>query len=406
MPLTDPLKLIVVLRYSQEDKTGAFDRSYFTPLPNAAFRLLGVQPGPEYSDKREDEAVSGTFGFQYQFTSDVMGYLTYSRGFKAGGVNIDNTAAGTRLNNPEEIPGAVPLDPTYKPEFIDGYELGMKTQYADGRGRTNFAIFYDEMKDLQVAQFLGTQFTIVNAPEATVYGAEIENLWSFNDAWSLGLDATFFIATGYLDGGRMWNDRVIEAVRGSEGDALDLSSLGLGVHATTTPAQRRAAIDALIGQVRYREQAERDELASAIAAIARCDAPTDLMMTSDDIRTLAAAGMGIGAHTHRHPILSRLGVDAAEREIVESREVLEQLIGEAVPLFAYPNGRPGIDYGAEHVSIVERCGFDGAFSTSWGVADRSSDAFQLPRFLPWDRGRYAFAARLARNMTLAEPRAA
>jgi iron complex outermembrane receptor protein len=191
VPLTDPLKLVVGLRYSQEDKTGAFDRSYFTPAPNAAFRLLGVQPGPEYSASHDDEAVSGTFGFQYQFTDDVMGYLTYSRGFKAGGVNIDNTAAGTRLNNPAEIPGAVPKDPTYKPEFIDGYELGLKTQYADGRGRTNVAVFYDEMEDLQVAQFLGTQFTIVNAPEATVYGAEIENSWSFTDTLTLGLDATW-----------------------------------------------------------------------------------------------------------------------------------------------------------------------------------------------------------------------
>ncbi|MBB6095405.1 outer membrane receptor protein involved in Fe transport [Povalibacter uvarum] len=191
IPLSDPLKLVAGLRYSSEDKTGAFDLQYFTPAPNAAFRLLGVQPGPEYSDEQKDEAVSGTFGFQYQFTDDVMGYLTYSRGFKAGGVNIDNTAAGTRMNNPAEIPGAVPKDPTYKPEFIDGYELGLKTQYADGRGRTNFAVFYDEMKDLQVAQFLGTQFTIVNAPEATVYGAEIENSWLLGEAVTLGLDATW-----------------------------------------------------------------------------------------------------------------------------------------------------------------------------------------------------------------------
>ncbi len=191
IPLTDALKTIVGVRYSREDKTGAFDRYYFTPLPNAAFRLLGVQPGPEFSAKQDDEAVSGTFGFQYQFTPDVMGYLTYSRGFKAGGVNIDNTAAGTRVNNPAEIPGATPLDPTYKPEFIDGYELGLKTEYAGARARTNIAAFYDEIKDLQVAQFLGTQFTIVNAPEGTVYGMEVENRFVLTDALTLGLDATW-----------------------------------------------------------------------------------------------------------------------------------------------------------------------------------------------------------------------
>lgn len=189
--LSDPLKLIVGARYSREDKTGAFKRFFFTPLPNAAFRLLNVQPGPEYSAKQEDDAVTGTLGLQYQFTSDVMGYVSYSRGFKAGGVNIDNTAAGTRLNNPAEVPGAVPLDPRYKPEYVDGYELGLKTEYAGGRARSNFAAFYDEMKDLQVAQFLGTQFTIVNAPEATVYGLEAENSFSLTDTLTLGLDATW-----------------------------------------------------------------------------------------------------------------------------------------------------------------------------------------------------------------------
>jgi len=189
--LSDPLKLIVGARYSREDKTGAFERFFFTPLPNAAFRLLNVQPGPEYSAEQEDEAVTGTLGLQYQFTSDVMGYVSYSRGFKAGGVNIDNTAAGTRANNPAEVPGAVPLDPRYKPEYVDGYEVGLKTEYAGGRARSNFAAFYDEMKDLQVAQFLGTQFTIVNAPEATVYGLEAENSFSVTDAVTLGLDATW-----------------------------------------------------------------------------------------------------------------------------------------------------------------------------------------------------------------------
>lgn len=189
--LADSLKLIAGVRYSNEDKRGEFRRLYFTPLPNAAFRLLNVQPGPPFVAEREDEAVSGTFGLQYQFTPDVMGYATYSRGFKAGGVNIDNTAAGTRRNNPAEVPGAVPLDPTYKPEYIDGYELGLKTQYANGRERSNFAAFYDEMKDLQVAQFLGTQFTIVNAPEATVYGLEAENSMLLTDALTLSVDATW-----------------------------------------------------------------------------------------------------------------------------------------------------------------------------------------------------------------------
>jgi outer membrane receptor protein involved in Fe transport len=120
-----------------------------------------------------------------------MAYATYSRGYKSGGVNIDNTAAGTIDNNPAETRGATPLDPRYKSEFIDGYEIGAKLDYLQRRARSNFAVFYDEMKDLQVAQFLGTQFAIVNAPQATVYGAEVENRFALTDFLTLGLDLTW-----------------------------------------------------------------------------------------------------------------------------------------------------------------------------------------------------------------------
>ena len=44
----------------------------------------------------------------------------------------------------------------------------------------------------------------------------------------LGLHATFFIATGFLDGGRMFNDTIIETVRAARGTELDLQALGLG----------------------------------------------------------------------------------------------------------------------------------------------------------------------------------
>ena len=62
----------------------------------------------------------------------------------------------------------------------------------------------------------------------------------------LGIPATFFVATGFLDGGRMWNDTVIEAVRAAAGPVLDLAPLGLGEHAIATHDARRATIDRLI----------------------------------------------------------------------------------------------------------------------------------------------------------------
>jgi peptidoglycan/xylan/chitin deacetylase (PgdA/CDA1 family) len=69
----------------------------------------------------------------------------------------------------------------------------------------------------------------------------------------LGLPATVFIAAVDVDGRRMFNDTVIEAVRAHEGEALDVTPLGLGIHATTSWNDRRAAIEAMIGKLRHLE---------------------------------------------------------------------------------------------------------------------------------------------------------
>ncbi len=187
----DKLNVITGLRYSVEKKQGSFRFLYFSPAANDPFRVLGVSPGPAYDKTITNKAVSGTFGLQYRPVDDVMLYATYNRGFKAGGVNIDANAGGTRANNPAEVAGAVPLNPAYKPEKVNAYELGAKFQYLDRRARTNIAFFYYDLSDLQIAQFVGLRFTVLNAKKATDYGMEIENLFQLNDALTLGIDGTW-----------------------------------------------------------------------------------------------------------------------------------------------------------------------------------------------------------------------
>ena len=213
-----------------------------------------------------------------------------------------------------------------------------------------------------------------------------------------GMSATFFIATGYLDGGRMWNDTVIEAVRAAAGPRLDLRGLGLGDHPLPDWPARRTAIEAIIGQIKYRPIGERIELAERVATMADVRPPADLMMTSAQVVEMRRAGMIIGAHTVSHPILARLDSEAAREEIVEGRRTLEHLLGEPVRYFAYPNGRPGTDYLPEQADLVRQLGFEAAFSTAWGAADGSADLMQLPRFTPWDRTRAKFLVRVAINL--------
>jgi peptidoglycan/xylan/chitin deacetylase (PgdA/CDA1 family) len=214
-----------------------------------------------------------------------------------------------------------------------------------------------------------------------------------------GMTATFFISTGYLDGGRMWNDTVIESVRQAVGDTLDLTSIGLQPFPITTHRARREAIDTLLATFKYLDPAERSDRCAAVQELAKAAPPDDLMLTSMQVRELQNGGMDIGAHTVSHPILTRTSLDAARQEIGDSRDVLQALTGRAVSLFAYPNGKPQVDYNAQHVLMTRDLGFDAAVSTGWGVACNATDPFQLPRFTPWDRTAAGIKLRLLRNLT-------
>lgn len=221
-----------------------------------------------------------------------------------------------------------------------------------------------------------------------------------------GLPCSFFVATGFLDGGRMWNDTLIEAVRHSHQPVLDLRGLqdgrgdDLGQHALGDTAGRRAALGALIGRVKYLPPAPRLACVNAIAERAEVAPANDLMMSSQQVRQLRAAGMQIGAHTVSHPILATLSPTEAADEMARSRDTLQQLLGEPVGLFAYPNGKPGTDYLPDvHPGLVRELGFDAAVSTRWAAARRGDDVFQIPRFTPWDRSRAKFGLRLLRNLS-------
>ena len=210
----------------------------------------------------------------------------------------------------------------------------------------------------------------------------------------MGLQATFFVSTGFSAGGLMFNDAIIEAVRCAPAGTHDLSNMGLGVHELGDSATRRSAVDALIAALKYRPVAERQSAVEQLAAALRSPLPRNLMMTPSQIAKLHSEGMEIGAHTVNHPILTSVSEDEARAEIVSSKRTLEDIAGAPVTSFAYPNGKPGRDYRPEHVRLVREAGFLAAVSSVGGVAHRGSDVFQLPRFSPWDRNPLRLGARL------------
>lgn len=216
-----------------------------------------------------------------------------------------------------------------------------------------------------------------------------------------GLHATFFISTGYLGGGVMFNDLFVAALRETKKDELDLSFLDLGKVPVANMEQRKQAFYLLLNRLRYRPVAERLALAHQVADEAEVMAPTDLMLDESGVRALHAAGMELGGHTVNHPILALLDDASAHHEIAEGKDQLESIIGEPIRLFAYPNGRPGTDYLPRDMAAVKKLGFTAAVSTQMGAAGRATvvkDLYQLPRFTPWDKTPARFAARMMLNL--------
>ena len=219
-----------------------------------------------------------------------------------------------------------------------------------------------------------------------------------------GLSATFFIATGYLDGGRMWNDTVTEAIRGCQAKRLELNHIqalagsGLNTLPIGSVPEKHIAIQTLLGHIKYLPASEREAASRTIADRCKVNLPDNLMMTSEQVVEMRHSGMSIGAHTVTHPILAKLEAFDVRKEISESKQSLESILEEEINLFAYPNGKPNLDFEPKDAAIVKELGFKAAVTTAWGVTDSEGDLMQLPRFTPWDKTRVSFGTRLIRNI--------
>jgi iron complex outermembrane receptor protein len=92
---------------------------------------------------------------QHDWSDDTMLYASYTRGFKSGNYNVVS-------------PTSAPVDP----EFIDAYEVGMKSSFLDNRLQLNLAAFYYEYDDLQLTVYQGAASLTLNAASAEILGAE------------------------------------------------------------------------------------------------------------------------------------------------------------------------------------------------------------------------------------------
>ena len=92
-----------------------------------------------------------------RFSPQVLGYVSYNRGFKSGGFNVSD-----------------PTNPAYRPETLDAYEIGVKTDLLDKRLRVDVSRFYYTYSQIQVARFTTGAIDFYNGAEADIYGLDLD----------------------------------------------------------------------------------------------------------------------------------------------------------------------------------------------------------------------------------------
>ena len=214
---------------------------------------------------------------------------------------------------------------------------------------------------------------------------------------ALNLHATFFIATGYLGDGVMWNDVVRQAIKHTSLRELDLHEFSMGKVSVDTELKKLQLIEKLLGHIKYNGVSRRIELVDRLRQLAEVESSERLMMTEDEVKALSGAGMEIGGHTVSHPILTCASEDEARQEILEGKLYLEKMLNKKLKFFAYPNGQVDVDYDERHMQFVEEAGFDAALTTNSGVIDKSMGMFDLPRISIDHTSKFKFGISLARG---------
>jgi iron complex outermembrane receptor protein len=182
--VTDRFDLTTALRWQREEKKGAINNS--VTQPGASFISVVLTPTVTASGApvngrlaRDSDDMTWSVTPQYRFNDALMSYLTVARGAKSGGFN---TGFGNAPLSARE----------FADERIMHYELGARGTIASERGRFSAAVFRTEYENYQDAAFLSAQFSVGNAGEVELEGAELEGVVQLGER--LTLDAAISLA--------------------------------------------------------------------------------------------------------------------------------------------------------------------------------------------------------------------
>lgn len=246
-----------------------------------------------------------------------------------------------------------------------------------------FRIFLERMKrDYEVVTIaeglrrMGTGATGPERPFATLtvddgYSDNFDVLFPVLQA--SGVQATFFVATEFLDEGRPpWPVEISALLL-----QADTSSIEWPVSAKLGTRQDIAAASAAIKNLwrTLPPDVRRDSLEELRRRLRLPNPVLPSAMTWDQCRSLRRAGHAIGSHTHFHSILPGMPEEVVQAELGRSRARIEAELGEQCDYFAYPNG----DSDVACARLVREAGYLAAFTQDAGVVRAGGDTMRLPR---------------------------
>lgn len=198
--ISDALTLTTGLRFTHEKKEGSFSQYWVSGLTPAPADLTAVtairtlfNPVTSYSSSFSDNSLSGLATLSWKVAPDINVYASYSRGNKSGGLNLTNLPTGFTAEQAK-----------VRPEKVDAFELGFKSQFLDRRATFNAAAFWTEIHDYQtaiteqVANSVNTRQYIANIPKVRSRGVEGDLSLRLNDNFSFNASASYTDAK-YID---------------------------------------------------------------------------------------------------------------------------------------------------------------------------------------------------------------
>jgi len=194
--------------------------------------------------------------------------------------------------------------------------------------------------------------------------------------------ATIFLTTGFVGGNNaLWNDKVSFSLRQTRCRHLSFAYHGEHYYPLVTIEDRLSASEKLRTLLRQVPHADRLAIMGDLFAQLHVDSFQDIggdALTWDQVRQMKKNRISFGAHTVTHPILSHLPLCDAKREILESKQKIEQELDTPVELFAYPDGGPGT-FDDAIINIVREAGFTAAVTTMFGTNTARTNCYSLRR---------------------------